>query len=301
VEYLKSSASATSQPALSLGKVKELPIPLPPLPEQRSIAAVLAKADRLRRLRRYALDLSESYQQAVFVEMFGDPVTNPMGWKIVSLEELGEAQGGLQLSSKRRNLELQRPYLRVANVFRDRLDLSEIKQIELTRDEFKRVKLQRGDRLIAEGHGNINEIGRSAVWDDSIADCVHQNHLIRVRPNTALASSTYLSRYINSSYGRHYFTNASNTTSGLNTISTSIVKDLPVLHAPLSLQQRFASIARRYERLRAQQREALRQAEHLFQTLLHKAFRGELGASVEEVEGDGEVAEELVQAQLELE
>ena len=55
--------------------------PLPPLPEQQRIAAILARADRLRRLRRYALELSEGYLQAVFVEMFGDPVRNPKGWK----------------------------------------------------------------------------------------------------------------------------------------------------------------------------------------------------------------------------
>ena len=57
-------------------------IPLPPLPEQQRIAAILERADRLRRLRRYALELSEGYLQAVFVEMFGDPVRNPKGWKI---------------------------------------------------------------------------------------------------------------------------------------------------------------------------------------------------------------------------
>ena len=61
--------------------LEDVRIPLPPLPEQQRIAAILARTDRLRRLRRYALELSEGYLQAVFVEMFGDPVRNPMGWK----------------------------------------------------------------------------------------------------------------------------------------------------------------------------------------------------------------------------
>ena len=63
-------------------------IPLPPLPEQQRIAAILERADRLRRLRRYALELSEGYLQAVFVEMFGDPVRNPKGWKEGQLARL---------------------------------------------------------------------------------------------------------------------------------------------------------------------------------------------------------------------
>jgi len=74
---------------LNATKLKQLRIPLPPLPEQKRIAAILAKADRLRRLRRYARDLSDTYLQSVFLEMFGDPVANPMGWPIVKLSSIG--------------------------------------------------------------------------------------------------------------------------------------------------------------------------------------------------------------------
>ena len=82
----------------------------------------------------------------------------------------------------------------------------------------------------------------------------------------------FLSRYINSQAGRDYFIHTSNTTSGLNTISTNIVRDLQVLCPPIELQQRFALIAQRHEQLRGQQREALRQAEQLFGGLLGQAF-----------------------------
>jgi type I restriction enzyme S subunit len=267
---------AVNQASLNQSDIKLVEAPLPPLPEQKRIAAILVKADRLRRLRRTALDLSDTYLQSVFLEMFGDPVSNPMGWEMKKLGTLGEIQGGLQLSRKRDTLELKAPYLRVANVYRDELDLSEIKMVGLTPDEFERVKLQKGDLLIVEGHGNINEIGRSALWDGSIENCVHQNHLIRMRVLPEFAHSIYLSRYINSSGGRDYFKRASHTTSGLNTISTGTVRSCPVPLPPLPLQQEFAHIVHQFERLRAQQRETQRQAEHLFQTLLHRAFRGEL-------------------------
>lgn len=275
-EAERNMTGSAGQKRVPIRFLEEAQIPLPPLDEQKRIAAILSKADRLRRLRRYARELSDGYLQSVFLEMFGDPVSNPRGWERVPLDELGEVQGGLQLSEKRRQLEYKVPYLRVANVYRSTLDLSEIKMIGVTETEFERIQLKTGDVLIVEGHGNINEIGRSAIWDGSIPNCVHQNHLIRVRANRKLLENVYLDRYINGPFGRNFFTDSSNTTSGLNTISTGTVKRLPVALPPLPLQQKFAQVVQKYERLRAQQRESARQGEHLFQSLLHRAFRGEL-------------------------
>ena len=233
------------------------------------------RADRLRRTRRYGQRLSDSYLQSVFLEMFGDPVSNPKGWETLPIEKTCDVQGGLQLSQRRELLSLKAPYLRVANVYRNHLDLSEVKMIGLTEDEFQRVCLQKDDVLVVEGHGNSKEIGRCALWDGSIAECVHQNHLIRMRVKSSDIAPTYLSYYMNIGGGA-YFERTSNTTSGLNTISTGIVKRCPLVFPPLSLQQKFATIVQRFERLRSQQREADRQAEHLFQSILHRAFRGEL-------------------------
>lgn len=103
---------------------------------------------------------------------------------------------------------LERPWLRVANVYRSRLDLSEIKTIRLAEAELERTRLKKGDLLIVEGHGNPQEVGRVATWDASLDDCTHQNHLICV--------------------GR--------TTSGLSTISTRNVKNAGVILPPIELQ-----------------------------------------------------------------
>jgi type I restriction enzyme S subunit len=272
-ENLENLGKGVTQKNISQTVIKSYPIPLPSLQEQRNIAAILDKANRLRRLRRYALELGDSYLQSVFLEMFGDPVDNPMGWQKLSLSKLGKIQGGIQLSRRREELRRKVPYLRVANVYRNRLELSEIKLIGVTESEYERTRLEKGDILIVEGHGNKSEIGRSAIWDGSIDNCTHQNHLIRVRPKNGL-TSTYLSYYINSAAGRNYFKGVSHTTSGLNTINITNVKRCPVLLPPMPLQEKFSRVVKRYERLRSQQREALRQADHLFQSLLAKAFEG---------------------------
>ncbi len=85
--HLNSVASKTAQPALSLGKIKALPIPLPPLKEQKRIAAILDKADNLRRKRQQAIQLADEFLRAVFLDMFGDPVSNPKGWEVGSAEQ----------------------------------------------------------------------------------------------------------------------------------------------------------------------------------------------------------------------
>jgi type I restriction enzyme S subunit len=269
---IQENTTGATIPHINRDYLENLRLPLPPLPEQRRIADLLSRADRLRRLRRLGDSLSASLLSSVFLEMFGDPASNPKGWDLLFLEEIADVQGGLQVTTKRDSLKLRKPYLRVANVYRNKLDLSEIKMIGLTPSEFERTKLQKNDLLFVEGHGNINEIGRAAVWDGSIEDCVHQNHLIRARLNSKSANAIYVSHFINSTAGRKYFTNISNTTSGLNTISTNTVKSCPVPLPPLPQQEQFAAVVRRVEFLRARAGESERQVEGLFQSLLSQAF-----------------------------
>ena len=177
-------------------------VPLPPLDEQRRIARILNRATRIERLRARSAARLREFIPALFVKMFGDPLENPMGWERQQLGNLGEIQGGLQVTRKRAAYSLERPYLRVANVLRDQLVLNEVRRIRLTEREFDRVRLRRGDLLVVEGHGNAAEIGRAAIWDDSVEDCVHQNHLIRVRPDPSSISPEFACAYLNSQSGR---------------------------------------------------------------------------------------------------
>ncbi|MDR3369264.1 restriction endonuclease subunit S [Rhodoferax sp.] len=156
----------TSISNLSVEQCLNLAVPLPPLPEQRRIAAILDQADALRAKRREALAQLDSLTQSIFIEMFGDPVSNPNGWVLSDVGTLCELQGGLQVTTARKDLPLKVPYLRVANVYRGRLNLTEMKTIQVTTTEVARTTLIKGDLLIVEGHGNPNEVGRSALWTE---------------------------------------------------------------------------------------------------------------------------------------
>ena len=253
-----------------------LRIPLPPLEEQKRIARILDAADALRAKRREALAQLDTLLQSTFLDMFGDPVTNPKGWKMTTVDGIGRIQGGLQVTSKRRSLPIERPYLRVANVFRGFLELDELKTIRLTPAEERRTSLESEDILIVEGHGNKEEIGRCARWDGSIAQCVHQNHLIRLRCDRSKASPRYVEHYINSPGGRRSLTGTSRTTSGLNTISVSKVRDSAIQLPPLDLQHSFAAIVESIEHQKTRQRAHLTELDTLFASLQSRAFRGEL-------------------------
>lgn len=238
-EAKKSFTGTAGQKRVSKTFMQNAPIPLPLLDEQRRIVSILNRAAKIERLRTQTQEQLREFIPALFIKMFGDPVENPMGWERATLGELSQVQGGLQVTRKRKMHPLETPYLRVANVLRNRLDLREIKSMRVNEKELTRVQLMRGDLLIVEGHGNPSEIGRVAIWDGSIFDCVHQNHLIRVRPNPETLSPQFTCAFLNSSSGRQHLLRSGKTTSGLNTISVSDVKSCTLFTPPIDLQRQF--------------------------------------------------------------
>jgi len=256
---------------LNASKLKQLRVPLLPLPEQKRIAAILAKADRLRRLRRFAHELSDSYLQSMFLEMFGDPASNPRGFPLARLGEVCETRLGKMLDAKQQTGRHRRPYLRNVNVQWGRMDLRDLQEMDFDEREREILRLRKGDVLICEG----GEVGRSAIWNDELPEMYYQKALHRARPNPKLAVSEFIVRlmWCLAKLGGLIDFTSQVTIAHLTGVKLKTIEfPLPPLH----LQRQFALIVHRFERLSAQQREAERQAEHLFQTLLHQAFQGEL-------------------------
>lgn len=274
--FTEAHSNRTNIPKVNREALLAYEFVLPPICEQYRIADILDKADAIQRKRREALALTDELLRATFLEMFGDPVTNPRGWGRRRIDELAEVQSGLQLTATRDALPHKVPYLRVANIYRDRLQLNEVKTMGVTDAEFERARLIDGDLLIVEGHGNPEELGRCAVWNGSIDPCLHQNHLIRVRPRLAATESLYLSAFINSAAGRRQMLGHGKTTSGLNTISVSNVKSVEILCPPLEVQKKFCDLVRRIAAGVERLARGVTEADALFTSLQHRAFRGEL-------------------------
>lgn len=272
----RSMSGSAGQKRVPASFLQNFEVPLPPLKEQKRITAILDKADAIRQKRQQAIALADDFLRSVFLDMFGDPVTNPKGWEIQPISKVAEVQGGLQVTKKREGLPVTCPYLRVANVYRGRLELSEIKTMQVTEVEQERVALVKNDILIVEGHGNKEEIGRCAMWDGSIENMIHQNHLIRVRVINNRVLPQYLTDFINSEGGRGQLIGASNTTSGLNTISTRLVKETAVLIPDLHIQERYIQIFKKVTETLNHFQQGTLEGKGFFESLSQKAFSGQL-------------------------
>lgn len=196
-----------------------------------------------------------------------------------SLSEIGVVSGGLTKNSKRLEMPLVQPYLRVANVYANELRLNDIATIGMTQAELAKTRLIAGDLLLVEGNGSLEQIGRVALWDGSIDDCSHQNHLIRWRAGPEVLPK-YVLFWLLSPAGRVQIEAIASSTTGLHTLSVSKVG---ALHMPIPSQAEQSEIVRRVEllfafadRLEARLQAAQTATSRLTPSLLAKAFRGEL-------------------------
>jgi len=167
----------------------------------------------------------------------------PAGWRWTTVDHTFAVAGGIQKTPARNPVKNFYPYLRVANVYRGRFQLDEIKDFELQDGELERWRLEPGDILVVEGNGSETEIGRCAVWNGEIRDCVHQNHLIRCRPIDH-EQSGFVLLYLNSPAGMQEMKQRSITTTGLHTLSVSKVKSITVPFPPVAEQRRIVDRTR---------------------------------------------------------
>ncbi len=199
----------------------------------------------------------------------------PDGWGWARLEQLGFIFGGLTKNPKRAKLKKQLPYLRVANVYANELRLDDIEYIGVEDSELPKLRVRIGDLLIVEGNGSKAQIGRLAIWNGAIDPCVHQNHLIKVRPIESRMPNWIL-HWLQSAVGRQFVELVASSTSGLYTLSVNKVGDFPIALPPLAEQQRIvAEVERRLsvnEELEMLMSTELQRAIRLRQSILKRAF-----------------------------
>jgi type I restriction enzyme S subunit len=276
VRALTARATGASYPAVTENVVRESKLPLPPLAEQRRIAAVLDKADAIRRKRRESLRLLDEFLRSAFLEMFGDAVKNEKGWEVTRLEQVADIVSGVTKGRKLGDEHVAPvPYLRVANVQDGYLDLAEVKTIDATTREATQYRLQVGDILLTEG-GDPDKLGRGAVWRGEVEACIHQNHVFRVRMSDGGFAPEYVSALLGSAYGKRYFLKAAKQTTGIASINRTQLGGFPVIRAPIGSQERYAAMVLGVRAVKERFGDATLSADHLFDSLAQRAFRGEL-------------------------
>jgi len=169
-----------------------------------------------------------------------DGTSFPSSWAVTNFDSVNSIISGVAKGKDLRGHKTTTlPYLRVANVQRGFLDLSVIKEIEIRWDEAGRYQLQRGDVLMTEG-GDWDKLGRAAVWDEEIPNCIHQNHIYRIRSaNSHDLIPAWIMLVANSSLGRSYFEEASKQTTNLASINMTQLRSCPLPLPPAAEQRRI--------------------------------------------------------------
>lgn len=256
---------------VSKSVVSRVEIPLPPIPEQRRIAAILDKADSLREKRRQAIAKLDELLKSVFIEMFGDPVTNPKGWPIVDFDEVCKTRLGKMLDEKKQTGLHRRPYLRNANVQWDYLDLSSVFEMDFDEKEREIFRLRTGDLLICEG----GEVGRTAVWRNELPECYFQKALHRGRPNLDKTTPEYL-LYLMWFYAKWGGLKDHVTSVTIAHLTGEKLKLVKIPLPPISLQRNFTEITNKVRALKEKLENASESVSAFFNSLQQRAFSGEL-------------------------
>ena len=270
--------------SISQKQLADFPIVLADLDEQRHIVAELEKQfsrldEAVANLKRVKANLRRQraavLRAAVACTLLGDE--RSAEWIDTTIGDVGEVMSGLTKNPKREGLPRKLPYLRVANVYANELRLDEIEYIGVADRELEKLLVRQGDLLIVEGNGSPDQIGRVALWDGSIENCVHQNHLIKVRFGSRVVPQWALT-WLLSPGGRREIEGVSSSTSGLHTLSTGKVARLPIPVPPVPDQQRIvAEVDRRLSIVREVEAEVdanLKRAQALRQAVLARAFAG---------------------------
>lgn len=271
VSEMVKRATGASYPAVSDRIVLESKLPLPPVEEQRRIAAILDKADELRTKRRAVRGQLDCMAQAIFIEMFGDPAGTSKGWRTLPFREVCETRLGKMLDQKRQTGKHRRKYLRNANVQWFGFDLTEVFEMDFDEDAREAFRLQEGDLLICEG----GEPGRAAIWRGGMAECYYQKALHRARPFPEVASSEYLVWLLWFLANRGKLVDHV-TSATIAHLTGERLAAMVVPVPPLSLQKEFAKRIRAIEKFEAAQDRSHFGMDALFASLQHRAFRGEL-------------------------
>jgi type I restriction enzyme S subunit len=265
--------TSTSDPAakgitLNKSKLKNLQIPLPPLSTQKKIAAILDKAQALIDNDKKVLEKYDQLAQSVFLDMFGDPVRNEKGWKTNKLSELGNWQSGGTPSKKKEEY------------FTGNIPWLTARELEniYTYDSIDKIT----DKAIKESAAKIIEPGSLLLGMYDTAALKSTINKVELSCNQAIAFSKLdekkadtLFIYYAIQLGKTYFKRMQRGVRQKN-MNLSMIRNLEIMNPPLNLQHKFSSIIDKLEYQKNQAQQSLQKSEELFNSLLQKAFKGEL-------------------------
>jgi type I restriction enzyme S subunit len=270
-EIKKLTNSTTNVAAIYFKNLRNIELQCPPLPQQKKIAAILDAADAYRQKTKALIDKYNELTQSLFLDMFGDPVTNPKGWEVKPLSEVclkitdGTHQGP-------KFIDEGVPFLLVSNIVNNQINFDVKKHI--SEEEYKvltrTTAIEKGDIL----YTSVGSYGNPAIVLDSRKFCF-QRHIAHLKPNHSVINVVFLHSMMSSPLVKRQ---ADRYAIGVaqKTLNLKAIKAFIIFLPSLNLQNNFAERVQVIEAQKAQAEASLTKADNLFNSLLQKAFKGEL-------------------------
>lgn len=274
-EYLQDLGVGATFKEISKTVIANVEIPLPPINEQRRIASILDKADELRQKRQQAIEKLDQLLQATFIDMFGDPVSNPKGFKVAKLAEQVDliqiGPFGTQLHQEdyiENGIPLINPsHIKNGKIIpNDKLTVSKSKHEELTQ-----YHLRLNDVLL----GRRGEMGRCAVVTEKEVGWLCGTGSLFIRPNREKINPFFLELLLSSDSIKKYLENVSQGQTMAN-LNKSIVGAIPLILPSIEIQNKFFIISEKIDKMKSEFKNAKNRANNLFESLQNQAFSGNL-------------------------
>ncbi|MEV4522466.1 restriction endonuclease subunit S [Micromonospora tulbaghiae] len=294
------SSTSTGLQNLSASLIGELVMPFPPIEEQRRIAEFLdattrriaqVESGKLKQLaaldERCLAEVSECVTPGILTRPAGASLMPwlpklPSNIPLVRLGFVCRLQSGLTVDGTRKLTGdvVTRPYLRVANVQAGHFRLESVTEVTVPRAMADRTTLQLGDVLMTEG-GDLDKLGRGAVWRGELENCLHQNHIFALRPDARRLDGEYLALVTQSLHGRCYFESTGAKTTNLASTNSSKILGLPLPLPSLDVQRGKVRDLRRSldstERVRNLIKQQVRRLRERREVLIAGVFEGQIG------------------------
>lgn len=261
-----------AQPNISAGLIKKIKMPLPPLETQKKIAAILDAANAYRQKTKVLIEKYDQLAQSLFLDMFGDPVTNSRRFNSVTIRDLVRE---VKYGTSSKAIEGGKyPYLRMNNItYSGHMDYSNLKYIDIPEKDIHKYVVRKGDVLF--NRTNSKElVGKTGIVQTE-REMIIAGYLIRIRVNQ-LANPYYIWGHLNSKWAKLTLNNMCKNIVGMANINAQELQNIKILEPPISLQNQFAERIKLIEQQKQQARASLQKAEELFNSLLQRAFKGEL-------------------------
>ena len=271
-QYLRGT-SGTAQVALTIEKLNNLQIPKIDLRIQNKIVAVLDRAQELIDKRKAQIEALDQLVKSQFIEMFGDPVSNPKGWEKGKISDIViKTQYGTSNKADDENGEFK--ILRMGNItYAGEFDFSSMKYIDLDEKEQEKYLVYKGEVLF--NRTNSKElVGKTAVYKED-EPMAYAGYLVKAIPNER-ATGEFIAAYMNTKYIKAKLLNMAKNIVGMANINAEEFKKIDIYIPPIELQNDYINFVKQVDKLKFEMEKSLRELEDNFNSLMQRAFNGEL-------------------------